>query len=675
MLARSPTHHAARIYASRGWHCFPLEPVELGNPKSGKAPLSDHALRLFNGKNQATTALEVIDKWWYAHPNAGIGIALDKSNLVALDVDVGPIFNADGTQLVVDGVPQFKPGRKSLEEFDAHLPETLTAITGSGGLHAIFDAEGVPAHAIELRKGLDLIGNGYIVAAPSPHWSGGTYRWHLERPIAPLPAILRQAVRLRAEEKKVQLNESTGTPIDSGGRNQALFRLGCVLRDQGIGVQALAAAMHHENQLRCKPPLDDRELMLLVDSVMKRVTPSRDAAAGALLEQEVAEALAPPPPPAASKWLYEIADSEEPPVRFYESGFPQMDAMIGGGLATRQVFGVIGNPSSGKTAFVTSINDHLQSQMPVLHFTTELTFHETVARYAALRKNFPWRDGISAKISREVKREAIKDLRVRVVAMETLDRENPLAQIEYEARRMHQMCGTMPAITVDYVQMLASGGDDRKNDVGSLTMGLRILAQQLDTVLLAVFASRRDFYGGGKLELLREADDPTLFLAAAKECGDIEFHCATLVFLDVDKLAPLPKPARIAVARARIGDPGFAGARAQLDIGRWYGDPAAAVEMTGSARKEKQNLGALEADMLKLLDIIARMPNRAWRDLRSVFGGAQRADMARAELMKSGRIEEVDFEFYDSNHRKQKRRILRVVPGTPETIVPVEVLP
>lgn len=666
MLARSPTHHAARIYASRGWHVFPLEPVELGNPKSGKAPLSDHALRLFNGKNQATTALEVIDKWWYAHPAAGIGIALDKSNLVALDVDVGPIFDKDGNQVGL------KPGQKSLEEFDAHLPETLTAITGSGGLHAFFDAEGVPAHALKLRDGIDLIGNGYVVAAPSPHWTGGTYRWHLDRPIAPLPAILRQAVRLRAEEKKVQLNESVGSSIDSGGRNIALFRLGCALREQGIGVQAVAAALHHENQLRCKPPLDDRELMLLVDSVMKRVAVPRDVAAGALVMQEVQEAFA---PPAAAKWLYEIGSLDEPPVRFYESGFPQMDAMIGGGLATRQVFGIIGNPSSGKSAFVTSIADHLQAQLPVLHFTTELTFHETLVRYAALRKNFPWRDGLSAKIPRDLKNEAVKDLRVRVVAMETLDRNNPLAQIEAEARRVCDMCGIMPAIVVDYVQMLARGAsDEMKNAVGVLTMGLRILAQTLDTVVLAVFAAKRDFYGGGKLELLREADDPTLFLAAAKESGDIEFDCATLVFLDVDKMAPLPKPARIAVARARIGDPGFAGARAQLDVGRWYPDPAAAVEMTGNARKSKENLSALEADMLKLLDIIARMPNRAWRDLRSVFGGAQRADMARAELMKSGRIEEVDFEFYDSNHRKQKRRIVRAVPGTPATIVPIEVL-
>lgn len=653
------------MYAARGWFVFPCEPPVNGDPKSGKNPLTDHALRLFNGKNQATVDLEVIDRWWDAHPDANIGVALDKSNLVALDVDVGPIFDKDGT------ITGYKPGRKSLEEFDAGLPETLTAITGSGGLHALFDAEGIPAHALKLRDGIDLIGNGYIIAAPSRHWSGGVYRWHLDRPIAPLPAILRQAVRLRAEEKKVQLNETTGTPIESGGRNQALFHLGCVLRDQGIGVQALAAALHHENQLRCKPPVDDRELMLIVDSVMKRVTPSRDAAVGALVVQEIQAALAPPPP---SKWLYEIAESEDPPVRFYSSGFPQMDAMIGGGLATRQVFGVIGNPSSGKTAFVTSINDHLQAQLPVLHFTTELTFHETVARYAALRKNFPWRDGISARVPREVKREAVQDLRVRVVAMETLDRANPLAQIEYEAQRMFQMCGVMPAITVDYVQMLAQGGDEKKDGVGNLTMGLRVLSQQLDTVVQAVFASRRDFYGGGKLELLREADDPTLFLAAAKECGDIEFHCATLVFLDVDKMAPLPKPARIAVARARIGDPGFAGARAQLDIGRWYADPSAAVEMTGSSRKEKQNLEQMDRDMLMLLDIIARMPMRPWREIRVASRLAQRADVARAKLLETGRIEMVKQEFFDSLHRKQTREIIRVLDGTPETIVPIEVL-
>lgn len=643
---KSPTHLAALEYASRNWFVFPIEEPRAGDRESGKRPMG--AL-VPNGKDDATVDPRVIDAWFSAHPNANLGIALDKSKLVVLDVDTG--LKKDGTR---------KQGRKSLEEFDAQLELTTTAITGGGGLHILYQADdGAQLQALNLRDGLDVIGKGYIVAAPSRHYTGGVYRWHDTRPPAPLPQILRAAVATRAEAKKVQLTDiGERTPIGEGGRNAALFRLGAALRDSNIGAQALAAALHWENQQRCNPPLPDHELALIVDSILKRVHPSRDVAAAAVVAEDMRQALA---PPSRTIRVGEGTRKGRIPMRFYPTGIPDLDRKIGGGLATRQVFGIVAPPSVGKSAFVGSILLHLQSQIPVFLFSTELPRDELEVRFACARLGIPWIDGIKGLVTDQQIVDATAGLRIHIMGCDDFDRENPLACVAQEAELLRQQYGIMPALAVDYVQMLARTSDDKmRSKVGELTMGLRVMSQQLDTIVMAVFATKRDFYGNGKIELLRESDNPTVFLSAAKESGDIEFDCATLVYLDVDQAVDGPiKPARIAIARCRVGSIGFVGMRARLDVGVWSPDPQALVEMTTDAGKERKNLATVEKDMLRVFELVQRMPGRPWRDLRIAAAlGSKRADMARAALLEAGRLELRKETFFDQLQRKQHREIL-----------------
>lgn len=146
---------AALAYAGRGWHVFPIEP-------GGKRPIG--AL-VPNGHLGATTDAEQIRTWWAQVPSANIGIALAPSKLVVLDVDV-----SDG-----------KPGMASLKSIAADLgPTTLMARTGRGGLHLYYQAPpGVePRRIIGFKPGLDLLGDGYVVAPPSQLGEPGqSYGW------------------------------------------------------------------------------------------------------------------------------------------------------------------------------------------------------------------------------------------------------------------------------------------------------------------------------------------------------------------------------------------------------------------------------------------------------------------------------------------------------------------
>ncbi len=74
--SRTPLAYAKR-YIARGWWVLPLIP-------GTKQPLARLAP---NGVHNASNDPAVIARWWAAEPNAGIGVAVKPSGLVAIDVD------------------------------------------------------------------------------------------------------------------------------------------------------------------------------------------------------------------------------------------------------------------------------------------------------------------------------------------------------------------------------------------------------------------------------------------------------------------------------------------------------------------------------------------------------------------------------------------------------------
>lgn len=169
----------ALSYAEDGVSVLPLhkpttDGCSCGNPKCesiGKHPL---AAAVPHGKDDATTDLGRIREWWSRWPTANVGIRPARGMVV---VDVDPRHGGDAAlaDLIADNAP---------------LPDTLIAHTGSGGLHYWFTAPEVTRGRIG-RCGLDIkTSTGYLVAPPSLHESGDTYRWLTESPIAPAPAWL-----------------------------------------------------------------------------------------------------------------------------------------------------------------------------------------------------------------------------------------------------------------------------------------------------------------------------------------------------------------------------------------------------------------------------------------------------------------------------------------------------
>lgn len=202
----------ALAYARLGWNVLPVWSVDdhgqcrCGRPnhekghKAGKHPQSD---LVPHGHHDATTDEATIRDWWATDPDAGIGIELSTSGLLALDID-----------------PQ-NGGDESLRALEAEhgvLHSDCTAVTQGGGEHRLFSADSTLSYPGTLGAGLDLKHHGYICVAPTSGPSG-IYQWEAGRsPLSksnpaqpsPLPALIASKARAPVD---YSLTERGGVPV------------------------------------------------------------------------------------------------------------------------------------------------------------------------------------------------------------------------------------------------------------------------------------------------------------------------------------------------------------------------------------------------------------------------------------------------------------------------------
>lgn len=170
---------SAAKYAAAGFSVLPLHSVRDGRCTCGRVDCrtpGKHPLTV-NGLHDASTEPGRVAAWWRTHPWANVGVR-PRAGLVVLDVD--PRNGGDG-------------GLSELLSAHGDLPTTLTARTGSGGLHIWVRYSG-PVRG-RLCPGVDLkTSSGYLVAPPSLHASGERYRWLTRLPIAPAPEWLSRMI-------------------------------------------------------------------------------------------------------------------------------------------------------------------------------------------------------------------------------------------------------------------------------------------------------------------------------------------------------------------------------------------------------------------------------------------------------------------------------------------------
>jgi hypothetical protein len=394
--------------------------------------------------------------------------------------------------------------------------------------------------------------------------------------------------------------------------------------------------------------------------VVETVSPTFAAvAAGAVLD----------PSRPLRRRLTEVAAQERPPVRSYPTGLAALDRLLGGGVSTRQLLIICAPPGWGKSAFAVWLARVWLARVlgiPVLYVSTELEADEITARVAAQVLGAPWRDIVRGRVAASEVQRAVAGVPIEVIGCDVLPRgPEALAVIEREARAM-AAGGTPPLVIVDYVQDLARGGDERtvRGRVGDIASGLRALSQAIDCPVVGVSSVSRTFYAPQKAEALRAADDATVYLATAKESGDVDYAAAVVLAIDLDRESGL---ARLAVAKSRHGETGFAGARFHGATGRWEPCEGAQVALAGNGRQERRQSAQAAGDDAKVLEAIRKHgPTMAWRELRTVTGlELTRTDKARARLLEGGKIAQVSLP-HPRTRQLQPRWVLADHPAVAE---------
>lgn len=213
---------AASFYSSIGWSILPCHGIvggrctcnrTHGEPKEvGKHP----ALNEWN--TQSTSDQNVVNRWWEENPNYNIGVHCQKSGFFVIDIDPrsgGPESFAKFEELV-----------------EGALPPTVEAITGTyssnkgmalRGRHLFYrcdESEGLVGNLSKMGlPGVDIKHNGYVLIAPSHHFSGVDYEWvpgHApwEREIAQAPEELLQALRKRSKRTNFSLSEGSWETLE-----------------------------------------------------------------------------------------------------------------------------------------------------------------------------------------------------------------------------------------------------------------------------------------------------------------------------------------------------------------------------------------------------------------------------------------------------------------------------
>ena len=260
--ALSELGEAAIEYVRLGWAVIPLGP-------RSKVPMTKRGLKDWTDDEDS------VRKIWGRYPDANIGVVCGdpSKGLCIIDLDVDDDKGIDGTETL-----------SAWERINGELPETVTAITGRGGMHVAYRVDRDIHPSANGELGVDIrCDKSYFVAPPSIHPNGHRYEW--ETPPSE-HAIVDADAKVYDFISSVQRNggtvdETSGGDADrakpkfvlpatiDSDRNVTLFKYAAHLRSVGRPDDEITNSVIGANYARCRPPLEVGEVRKIVTSALR----------------------------------------------------------------------------------------------------------------------------------------------------------------------------------------------------------------------------------------------------------------------------------------------------------------------------------------------------------------------------------------------------------------------
>ncbi|MFM2070204.1 MAG: replicative helicase [Actinomycetota bacterium] len=251
------------------------------------------------------------------------------------------------------------------------------------------------------------------------------------------------------------------------------------------------------------------------------------------------------------------------------TGFNDLDEIMSGlQPSTLNIVGA--RPAMGKTAFGLGIATHIAmtAKKPVLFFSLEMGHAELTQRILSSEARV---DSQKLRTGRLVDSDWTKIGRAmnRLEVPLLLD-DNPrvtVMEIRAKARRIKARFGGLALIVIDYLQLMSGGmaSENRQLEVSEISRGLKILARELQTPIIALSQLSRN---------LETRTDKRPMLADLRESGSLEQDADVVMFLYRDEVYNRESPdkgsAEVIIAKHRSGPTGvvrlvFNGAYTRFD--------------------------------------------------------------------------------------------------------------
>lgn len=207
-----------------------------------------------------------------------------------------------------------------------------------------------------------------------------------------------------------------------------------------------------------------------------------------------------------------MADRDDP-VSVVPTKLRNLDFKLsGGGFRRGHLVVIAGRPSMGKTALALQIAEHVAQDETVAVFSLEMQHGELAER--ALRYHENLTDTITAA-------SRLLDLKMRIDDTPAVS----VGHIRLRCRRIQRKHG-LSLVVVDYLQLMRGTGENRTQEIGSISRALKALAKELDVPVVLLSQLNRG---------VESRPDKHPIMSDLRESGDIEQDADVILMLYRDE--------------------------------------------------------------------------------------------------------------------------------------------
>lgn len=238
-----------------------------------------------------------------------------------------------------------------------------------------------------------------------------------------------------------------------------------------------------------------------------------------------------------------------------QTGFRDLDDKLGGGLRGGELVIVAGRPGMGKTAFAMNIANHVAASGSALILSMEMPRAQLHQRNVAMLGRIPLPHLRQPKQMTDEDWNRVTAATHKLVDMGLyIDDQAALTLLEIRSKaRLIKRKHGLDLLVVDYIGLMSGGPSENRNqEVGSYSRGLKALAKELDIPVIALAQLNRGLEN-------RAEKRPTA--ADLRDSGEIEQDADIILFLYRDEVYNPDSQAKgvceVLIEKQRMGERGL----------------------------------------------------------------------------------------------------------------------